>query len=71
MNPHNTTTNPIDSISHTLSPEIDLEGLGGPMTRLKSKKTKEALNKVISGLVETKFIQEEHKDRSLLLRSLS
>lgn len=44
----------------------DLEGLGGPMTRSKSKKTKEALNKVISGLVETKFIQEEHKDPKLV-----
>ena len=42
-----------------------LEGLGGPMTRSKSKRAKEALGQMISSLFEAKPIQED-KDLRLV-----
>ena len=40
-----------------------LEGLGGPMTRSKSKRAKEALGQMISSLFEAKPIQEDKDPR--------
>ena len=40
-----------------------LEGLGGPMTKFKTKRAKEALGQMISSLFEVKPIQEDKDPR--------